>query len=123
MLANLDEIPAPPDGWEYIDHTFTPDDAKFILERIPKDAHHWRDIERKAPNAVAVYTSLMLQGRWRDETIELGFYEHPIRFDENGGITHGVMRLLACAASGREFRACVLCPIGFLPEVFQWQPS
>jgi hypothetical protein len=120
MRANPDEIPPPPEGFSQFDHTFTPDQAHRIIELIPSDAHHWADIPRKAPHAVARYTALMLAGRWRNETLEHGFYEHPIRWDEQGRITHGVMRLLACKASGQEFRACVFCPTGMLPEVFEW---
>lgn len=123
MRANPDDIPVPADGFARFDHTYTPGHAQTILDRIPADAHHWQDIPRIAPDAVARYTALMLAGQWRDELLEHGFHEHPIRFDETGYLTHGIMRLLACAASGAEFRSVTYCPVGFLPEVFAWQPA
>jgi len=115
MRANSTEIPAAPPGFDQFDHTFTPDQAARIVAAVPDDSHHWRDIPRKAPNAVAQYTALMAEGRWRDETLELGFYEHPIRWDEHCRLTHGIMRLIACRDSGHPFRAAVFAPTGFLP--------
>lgn len=114
------EVPPPPPGFAQFDHTFTPAHAAVLIARIPPDSHHWADIERKAPTAVARYTALMLEGRWSDETLARGFYEHPIHFDAEGRIQHGVMRLLACVGSGVAFTAPVLCPVGLLPEVFPW---
>jgi hypothetical protein len=112
-------IPPPPDGFALFDHTFTPTDARMVLEHVPGDSYHWTDIERKTPTKVAEYTALMLAGLWVDETLAHGFYEHPVRFDEDGQLTHGIMRLLACVGSGCPFTAAVLCPVGLLPEVFQ----
>ncbi len=117
------EVPPPPDGFARFDHTYTPDHAQVILDRLPADAHHWADVDRIGNGRVPRFTALMLAGQWRDELLEHGFYEHPIRFDETGYLTHGIMRLLACAASGQEFRAVTFCPTGFLPEVFAWQPA
>jgi len=117
MRASLEEIPAAPPGFSQFDHTFTPQEAATIIASVPEDSHHWRDIPRKAPHAVALYTELMSDGRWRDETLELGFYEHPIRWDEHGRLTHGIMRLLACRDSGVPFRACVLAPEGLIEEL------
>jgi len=118
MHADPSELPPPPPGFVQHDHEFTPEQAKQIIDLVPADAHHWRDIPRKAPQAVAKYTELMATGRWRDETLAAGFYEHPIRWDERGRLTHGIMRLIACRDSGRTFTAAVLRPIGLLPEVF-----
>jgi len=120
MSANPAEIPPAPPGFSQFDHTFTPDQAKAIIDLVPADAHHWRDIPCKAPQAVAKYTELMAGGRWRDETLAAGFYEHPVRWDEQGRLTHGIMRLIACRDSGVPFTACVLCPTGLMPEVFEW---
>jgi hypothetical protein len=116
MTGDMDAVPVVP-GFIYIDHTFTPEQAQAILDTIPSDSHHWIDIPRKAAEAVPHYTRLMSNGSWRNETLERGFYEHPIRWDEEGRITHGVMRLMACVASGQPFRSAVCCPEDFALEL------
>lgn len=98
------------------DHTFTPEQAYRLLRRIPPDSYHWADIEgrdRSWPpglepgTRLEKYTHLMAAGEWKDE---LAPSHHPVRWDEKGEITHGVLRLWACAASGRPFRSAVECP-------------
>ena len=117
MRGDPSKIPAAPPGFDQFDHTYTPEEAQTIIDTIPADSYHWRDIPRLAPQAVARYTQIMSEGRWRNETIENGFYEHPIRWDEQGRITHGVMRLLACRDSGVPFRAVTFAPQGLLQEL------
>jgi hypothetical protein len=114
-------VQPPADGFEHFDHTFTPEHAKVILDRIPSDAYHWADVEREG--RVPSHTAKMLAGTWQTQTLERGFYGHPVRFDENGDITHGVMRLMACMASGRPFRTAVMCPTGFLESVLGELPD
>lgn len=113
MRARPGDIPPAPPGFEWFDHTFTPTQAARLVARVPAGSYHWADIQRKAPRAVGLYTRLMAEGRWRDETLEHGFYEHPVRFAVDGSLTHGLMRLIACRDSGRPFRAAVFAPEGF----------
>lgn len=108
--------PAPP-GFEQFDHTFTPAEARRIIRRIPADSYHWADIETKGAGKVDRFTALMAAGEWRNQTLELGFGDHPIRFDEAGDLTHGVMRLMACDRSGISFRAAVQAPVGMFPSI------
>jgi len=110
MRADPSEFPPEDEGLVRFDYTFTSDEAARIIDVIPGDSYHWRDIPRKRPGAVARYTHLMRGGKWRDQTFEHGFFEHPIRFNLKGEITHGVMRLLACRDSGVSFRAAVVAP-------------
>lgn len=114
MRGRLEDIPAAAPGFDQFDHTFTPAEAVRIIATIPEDSYHWRDIPRIAPLAVDKYTRIMAEGRWRHETLENGFWEHPIRWDEQCRITHGVMRLLACRDSGVSFRAVCVAPEGYL---------
>lgn len=111
------DLPAPPAGFVQVDHTFTPQQAARIIASVPEDSYHWRDIPRKAPDAIDKYTRIMAAGEWRNETYEAGYYEHPIRWDGDGQLTHGIMRLLACRDSGRPFTAAVYAPQGLLEEL------
>lgn len=117
MRARPGDIPPAPPGFEQFDHTFTPEQAALVVSRVPADSYHWADIPRKRPGAVESYTQLMAAGRWVDETLEHGFYEHPVRFAVDGSLTHGIMRLIACRDSGRPFRTAVFAPEGFLQEL------
>ena len=114
-------IPPPPAGFARFDHTYTPGHARTVIGRVPADSFHWSDIARKRPGAVAWFTALMLAGKWYDETLARGYWSHPIDFDAEGVLQHGVLRLLACVASGRPLTAVTLCPVGLLPEVFGWE--
>lgn len=120
MEADTSELPPAPPGWVYFDYTFEPGLAHAIVMDIPRDSYHWADIKRKAPGAVDMYSSIMISGQWQDQTLERGYYEHPIRFDSHGDITHGVMRLLACSAAGRSFRAVVLAPAWMKESMESW---
>jgi hypothetical protein len=113
MRPRPEDVPVPAEGYELVDRTFTPWDAFVIVASIPADSYHWTDIPRINPGAVRRYARTMIAGKWRDETVDLGFFDHPIRFNHDG-ITHGVMRLLACVKAGRPFRAAVYAPVGFL---------
>lgn len=108
------EVPPPPKGFVQFDHTFTPEEAWWFLSCISPGSYHWADIERIGNGRIREFTRLMKAGLWKNETLELGFYEHPIRWDERGEITHGVMRLIACRDSGRPFTAAVCCPEEFV---------
>jgi hypothetical protein len=107
-----------PEGFDQFDHTFTPRQATIVLNTIPPDSYHWADIERLDGGRVGQYTKLMAEGKWVDQTLARGFQDHPVRWDENGQLTHGAIRLLACAGSGRNFRTAVVAPQGLLQEMF-----
>lgn len=109
------EVREPPPGIVQFDHTFTPEQADLIVETVPEDSYHWEVTWRV--NKIPEYTAIMRAGEWKDQTLELGFCEHPIRFNEAGEITHGVMRLVACANAGVPFRTAVSCPPGVLEDV------
>jgi hypothetical protein len=112
------EVQPPPPGFVQFDHTFTPEQAWYLTSCIPPDSYHWHDIEHgKGKGKVLQFTRLMIRRQWRNETLERGFYEHPIRWDEHRQLTHGVMRLLACAASGQPFTAAVSCPEDFASQL------
>lgn len=110
MRSRASEQPLADPPFIYFDHEFTPVQARDIVLDIPPDSYHWADIDRKAPQATALYTQIMRNGKWQDQTLESGYYGHPVRFNTEGEITHGVIRLLACSDAGRSFRTAVLCP-------------
>lgn len=113
MLAKV----RPEPGFDKFDHTFTPAEAQLVLDTIPADSYHWPDIERIGNGRVAQYTAVMLAGRWVPETLEHGYDGHPVRWNAAGDVTHGVMRLLACVASGVSFRTAVVAPPGLLQDL------
>lgn len=111
-------IRPPAEGFDQFDHTFTSAQARVVLATIPEDSYHWADIERIGQGRVVEYTRLMAEGRWVDQTIARGYQDHPVRWNRDGELTHGAIRLIACEASGRPFRTAVVAPSGLLQEMF-----
>ena len=105
------------------DHTFTPNQAFGLLSRIPADSYHWVDIGGRGrawpiglepKTRLELYTRLMASGEWHEE---LSPSDHPVRWDEKGEITHGVLRLQACVDAGQPFRSAVECPPWFREQL------
>lgn len=111
------EVRAPEAGFVLFDHKFTPTEARRIVRRIPPDSYHWKGIDTKGKGKVARYTQLMVAGLWMPQTVDLGFDQHPVRFNQDGEITHGVMRLMACSESGVDLLTAVECPKGLFPRI------
>lgn len=101
-----------PEGYYQHDYLFHPADATYIIRTIPPDSYHWGDVERKRLGKVEEYEGLLRAGKWQKQGMFNGLGQHPIRFDKDGEITHGVVRMLACAKSGMSIVAAVVYPPG-----------
>lgn len=110
MWPRPEALPPNPPGHRYEDITWTPELAWRIIDELPEDSYHWVDIPKDRPGEVQRYAQLMRDGLWQNTLLAHGRSEHPVRFDGNGSLRFGAMRLLAVIESGVTIRHVTFGP-------------
>jgi hypothetical protein len=99
-----------PDGYHELDVTISPAVAFQMVSDISPQSYHWTDHVIMDNGRLEEYIKVLKDGKWEPQLFSNNMAQHPIRFDSEDQLSHGLIRLLAICRSDVPMQAALVLP-------------